>query len=182
MKPTLKKEDAKKLTGLEFIQMPDTGDETISVSYFGRPFVIVKDGTDFIPYWMSTGKGGKTNVKRGMWYPVVGMSPKWINKEGNGLIEYYGSKRLKKYAKILDEHLHFLNEEGKLNEEFNYELPILKAECMFSFLELMNTCSPNPCPAADSGNIRTTANLFLKCIHEKPYYANECPECDEFYE
>lgn len=182
MKPTLKKEEAKKLTGLDFVQMPDTGEETISVSYFGRPFVIVKDKTDFIPYWMSTGKGGKTNVRKGMWYPVVGMSFKWINKEGNGLVEYYGSERLGRYAKILDENLHFLNEDGKLNEDFNYELPILKAECMFSFLDLMNTCSPNPCPSADAGNIRITANMFLKCIHEKPYYAHEYPDCDEFYE
>jgi hypothetical protein len=182
MKPTLTKEEAKKITGLEFVQMPDTGDETVAVSYFSRPFVIVKDGTDFIPYWMSTGRGGKTNVARGKWYPVVGMSERWINKEGDGLIEYYGSKRLRKYAENLDKNLLFLNPDGSKNDSFEYELPVLKAECMTRFLELMNTRSPNPCQSHDTGNIRITVNMFLKCIHEKRYYMNEYPVCDEFYE
>lgn len=171
MKPTLTNRKSIEIVGLELLDFRDTDGFTSIISYCGRPFVVIKDGTDFIPYWMSTGRGGKRNVKCGKWYPVVGMSPKWINKyDDDSLNSYYGSERLAKYAKILDEKLRCLNSKGNPNRRFGFKIPVLKAEFLEHFLELLNTCSPKPLMFSYSGDVRVTADLFLRTIGERPYF------------
>jgi hypothetical protein len=57
-----------------------------------------------IPFYLSSGLGGKTNVPPGKWYPFFGVGPDgWLNKTTEDQIRnYYHSNQLKSIALKLD--------------------------------------------------------------------------------
>lgn len=74
----------------------------------GRKIVIKSVNGILVPFYLSTGAGGKKNVPAGKWYPFFGVdlnAPKgpWINKTSEAEIaRYYDSPELKKAAQELD--------------------------------------------------------------------------------
>lgn len=60
-----------------------------------------------VPYYLSTGEGGKKSVATGKWYPFFGVGKdKWINKGSEKNInEFYGSPSLKAKADELNNSL-----------------------------------------------------------------------------
>ena len=57
-----------------------------------------------IPFYISTGAGGKVETTVGKWYPVIGIGKQgWINKgSGAELADYYGIPELREAAENLD--------------------------------------------------------------------------------
>lgn len=77
-----------------------------AVEYGDRPIVIAKIGNARIPFYQSTGRGGKANTPAGKWYAYFGHGPKdgWFNKGDERQINsYYGSPLLRKIANILND-------------------------------------------------------------------------------
>jgi hypothetical protein len=69
----------------------------------GRRIVLVDMGNINLPFYCSTGDGGKENVEAGKWYPIFGITPTWFNKTTEYAInDYYGSSKAKDIAKKLD--------------------------------------------------------------------------------
>jgi hypothetical protein len=80
-------------------------------SYFftnGRVITLVDiDGTK-IPFYISTGQGGKQQVPTGKWYPFFGFGPgdAWFNKGSvQDILDFYGSPKLKAAAEMLDQSI-----------------------------------------------------------------------------
>ena len=75
----------------------------ISYSH-GRYFTVVNINGINVPFYKSSGLGGKKNVEAGKWYPFFGMSKKgWLNKTTEDEInKYYNSQVLKLIANKLD--------------------------------------------------------------------------------
>ena len=50
-----------------------------------------------MPFYLSTGKGGKKDVTSGKWYPIFGIGQDgWLNKlSGTEINNYYGNFRCK---------------------------------------------------------------------------------------
>jgi hypothetical protein len=70
----------------------------------GRKIVMKSINGVLVPFYLSTGEGGKKTVPAGKWYPFFGVSEKgWINKLSEADIrDYYGSPEFKKAAEELD--------------------------------------------------------------------------------
>ena len=83
---------------------------TADIIRFGVPgderLVVVRNinGVN-VPFYLSTGKGGKTDVPAGKWYPFFGIgSDGWINKTGGEkMVNYQGSEALRQAAQQLDQ-------------------------------------------------------------------------------
>jgi DNA polymerase III epsilon subunit-like protein/8-oxo-dGTP pyrophosphatase MutT (NUDIX family) len=76
------------------------------IDYAGRKMVIVDVNGVKVPFYLSTGDGGKKNVPPGKWYPFLGVgSDNWINKDGQKMTDYYGSPELKAQAEWLDANI-----------------------------------------------------------------------------
>lgn len=172
MKPLLAIPEARKITGLDFECFKTSFGPSVLIDYCQRPFVCVKDSKNHIlPFWMSTGRGKKKNVSKGRWYPVVGMSPRWINKyDQDAINSYYGSEKLRHIAHILDERLVCLHLDGSRNFGFEYEIPVLEMKFLCAFIDLMNTNSPHPC-IDSSCDVTITVDTFLESIGEKKYFS-----------
>ena len=81
----------------------------------GRKIVVVNiNGVD-VPFYLSTGKGGKYNVESGKWYPFFGIDPYgWFNKGSQTQInDYYGSPKLKLVAEALDKKWGDIRDDSK---------------------------------------------------------------------
>jgi hypothetical protein len=50
------------------------------VNYYHRNIVVVNINGVHMPFYMSTGLGGKENVQPGLWYPFFGIKDGWLNK------------------------------------------------------------------------------------------------------
>jgi hypothetical protein len=74
------------------------------INFGGRMMVLVRMGGRKIPFYLSTGKGGKADVPDGKWYPFFGIGADgWINKTGGkDMTTYYGSEALRQKAEELD--------------------------------------------------------------------------------
>lgn len=71
----------------------------------GRKVVVVNVNGQDVPFYLSTGSGGKKGVEAGKWYPFFGLGPDdgWINKTSEAEInDYYGSPELRAMAEWLD--------------------------------------------------------------------------------
>jgi hypothetical protein len=77
------------------------------INYAGRMIVLkVVNGVQ-VPFYLSTGSGGKADVLSGKWYPFFGIGEDgWINKlSGKEINNYYGSETLAHAAAELDSTL-----------------------------------------------------------------------------
>lgn len=77
-----------------------------------RKIVLIDMGTIKLPFYCSSGEGGKENVAAGKWYPIFGIGPAgWFNKLGQDDINnYYGSDKAKSVSQKLDSVLGDLND------------------------------------------------------------------------
>jgi len=108
-----------KATGLKFVEFPNPfhvahggrlkGDSagapsSILAKYSYRHIALININGVNMPFYQSTGEGGKENVAAGKWYPFFGIgSDGWLNKgQQNQIIDYYGSPQLKAVASKLD--------------------------------------------------------------------------------
>ena len=74
------------------------------IDYSGRKIVLVNINGVQVPFYLSTGSGGKKDVPAGKWYPFFGIGADgWINKTGGKeMAGYYGSEVLRNTAAMLD--------------------------------------------------------------------------------
>lgn len=74
------------------------------VDYGGRKIVVADVNGVKVPFYLSSGFGGKTNVPSGKWYPFFGIgSDGWINKTSQeDIANYYGDEDLKRVSQTLD--------------------------------------------------------------------------------
>jgi hypothetical protein len=73
----------------------------------GRYTVVVNMGGFTVPFYVSTGLGGKETVEIDKWYPFFGIGEDgWINKSNEKEINnYYGSSKLRQVAQTLNSTL-----------------------------------------------------------------------------
>lgn len=74
------------------------------IDYSGRIICVVDINGFKMPFYISTGKGGKKNVPTGKWYPIFGIaSDGWLNKTTEKeILNYYNSPVLRQIAEALD--------------------------------------------------------------------------------
>ena len=93
--------------GIKFVPLTAQGDLVVDIA--GRPIVVVDmGGGRSMPFYVSTGGGGKAGVPVGQWYPFFGIHPTgWFNKGWTEaqINEYYGSAALRRVAQSLDRNL-----------------------------------------------------------------------------
>ena len=73
----------------------------------GRAIVMVKVGNKKLPFYISTGSAGKTDVPTGKWEFFGGIrSDGWFRKRGpDEIISHYGSAELRQIANALDNNI-----------------------------------------------------------------------------
>ena len=81
----------------------DQEGESGAVEFAGRVIVLRNVNGVQVPFYLSTGEGGKTNVPSGKWYPFFGVADGWLNKMGSRMADYYGRSDLATVARHLDE-------------------------------------------------------------------------------
>jgi hypothetical protein len=94
------------ITGAESagIKLVQLGNDKI-VQIAGRPIVVVDVGGRTVPFYVSTGGGGKAGVPTGKWYPFFGIGKNgFFNKgwEEAQINSYYGNPTLAHVAQTLD--------------------------------------------------------------------------------
>ena len=74
------------------------------VDMAGRKVVVIDINGFHMPFYLSTGHGGKVDVTSGKWYPIFGIGQDgWLNKlSGTEINDYYGSPVLKQISEALD--------------------------------------------------------------------------------
>lgn len=70
----------------------------------GRKIVVLDINGFHMPFYLSTGHGGKADVASGKWYPIFGVgSDNWLNKlSGTEINDYYGSPIFRQISEALD--------------------------------------------------------------------------------
>ena len=97
--------------GIKLIPIQPNNDATGNPIYIhdnsGRYTVAVDMGGISVPFYVSTGLGGKASVAVDKWYPFFGIGPDgWINKGSEEIInDFYGSNKLKRVAQVLNNTL-----------------------------------------------------------------------------
>lgn len=90
------------LCQIPFIDKNGSGTNNI-INYYHRNIVVVNINDVHVPFYMSTGLGGKENVQSGLWYPFFGIADGWINKGTQDQInQFYGSPILQVIAEQLN--------------------------------------------------------------------------------
>lgn len=77
------------------------------IDFSTRKVVVINVDGRNVPFYLSTGSGGKVDVTSGKWYPIFGISKDgWFNKlSGKEINDYYGSEVLKGIAESLDKKI-----------------------------------------------------------------------------
>ena len=109
----------------------------------GRYFVVVNMNGINIPFYMSSGLGGKKSVQSGKWYPFFGVSEQgWLNKTTEEEINnYYNSPELKAISEALDNI--YPGSEYGISKDDVFIRPIGKGETVaqgnfYNFKEVIN--------------------------------------------
>jgi len=99
--------ETKNVTLVPFGMHPAYNRPVYIYEYASRWTVVVNRNNLSLPFYWSTGLGGKENVPAEKWYPFFGIGPDgWLNKGTEAMIlEYYGSNLLKNIAQALNTHL-----------------------------------------------------------------------------
>ena len=117
-----------------------------------------------IPYYISTGGGGKASVPTGKWYPVFGIhSSGWLNKGTEESInKFYGSKELARGAEILNKYL------GDLRSVED-KIPLMKPD---GYLIINKNVKPRSWHEVDSNvtEFKKRINAVLVQIGDAPHY------------
>lgn len=107
------------------------GQNTPMIDWGGRKIVMVDINGVKVPFYLSTGLGGKTDVPSGKWYPFFGIDPDgWMNKT-EGIADYYNSPELKSVAESLDRKYGDIRESGQgLKIEHNFRMNFSQIQAM----------------------------------------------------
>lgn len=112
-----------KRDGIQMVKITGPNGEEIETPVFnlrGRPMVLINVNGVRIPFYISSGKGGKKNVPVGEWYPIFGIGADgWFNKGFEDEINnYYDSPELREVAEWLNNNIGDIRKEDmpKLNE------------------------------------------------------------------
>ena len=93
--------------GIKFKALTAQDDFVVNIA--GRPIVVIDmGGGRSMPFYVSTGGGGKAGVPTGQWYPFFGIhSSGWFNKGWSEaqINDYYGSAAMRRVAQSLDKNL-----------------------------------------------------------------------------
>jgi len=83
-----------------------------------RPHVLAWVRGTQVPFYISTGLGGKASVESGKWYPHFGQGKDgWLNKAGESAInEHYGSRHLKAVADWLNTNVGDVRDDHRIPE------------------------------------------------------------------
>lgn len=91
------------------VKMPVNETMSSIANIAGRPIVLVNINGVSVPFYASTGSGGKSNVPTNSWYPIFGISHQngWFNKgfTEEQINDMYGSPELKAVADFLNKNL-----------------------------------------------------------------------------
>ena len=91
------------LCQIPFINAKGESGTNNMINYYHRNIVIVNINGVHVPFYMSTGLGGKENVQPGLWYPFFGIKDGWLNKGTQEQINsFYGSPILQAIAEQLN--------------------------------------------------------------------------------
>jgi len=88
------------------VKLLPLGNQTKIVQISGRPIVVADVGGIPIPFYVSTGRGGKASVASNQWYPFWGIgSDGWFNKGTEDMIRsQYNNPKLQNIANILNKN------------------------------------------------------------------------------
>ena len=89
------------------VKLLPLGNQTKIVQISGRPIVVADVGGIPIPFYVSTGRGGKASVASNQWYPFWGIGPDgWFNKGTEDMIRsQYNNPKLQNIANALNKNL-----------------------------------------------------------------------------
>jgi len=115
---------------VNFIDMPYRSSSRVPIKFSkliensGRATVLADINGIRVPFYISTGDGGKENVAVGKWYTFFGENEKgWMNKgQQDEINSSYGSKKLAAIEKWLDINLNFLKNNNPLGDPNFYPL------------------------------------------------------------
>ena len=88
------------------VKLLPLGNQTKIVQISGRPIVVADVGGIPIPFYVSTGRGGKASVASNQWYPFWGIGPDgWFNKGTEDMIRsQYNNPKLQNIANALNKN------------------------------------------------------------------------------
>jgi len=117
-----------------------------------------------VPYYISTGQGGKASVPTGKWYPVFGVhSSGWLNKGGEDSInKFYGSKMLALNAGRLNNAL------GDLSS-VEEQIPLMK-KTGFAIINKDLQPMGHAEVSANPDEFKKRVNAFLAKLGSEPFY------------
>lgn len=91
------------LCQIPFINAKGESGTNNMINYYYRNIIVVNINGVHMPFYMSTGLGGKENVQPGLWYPFFGIKDGWLNKGTQEQINsFYGSPVLQAIAEQLN--------------------------------------------------------------------------------
>ena len=124
-----------------------------------------------VPYYISTGSGGKASVPTGKWYPVFGVhSSGWLNKGGEDSInKFYGSKMLALNANRLNNAL------GDLSS-VEAQIPFMKKTGIAIINKDLQPMGHSEV-SANPDEFKKRVNAFLAKLGSEPFYkVNSSPQ------
>jgi len=160
---------AEKMSGLVDIPaFTATGTSKI-VNTGDRIMAVVDVGGVYVPYYISTGEGGKASVPTGKWYPVFGRHTSgWLNKGGeNSINQFYGSKMLELHAKRLN------NSVGNILDDMT--VPAMKKAGDAVINKDMQPMSHSEANGNPKEFMKRINNVLVK-IGSKPFYKDGIAE------
>jgi hypothetical protein len=92
---------------IKFQDIPTADGSSKIVSISQRPMVVAEVNGVNVPFYVSTGAGGKENVAVGQWYPIMGIGEDgWFNKGGSeaDINNYYNNEDLRRVAEFLNKN------------------------------------------------------------------------------
>lgn len=169
---------AKELVDNHLIDIPAKGLTTGNlynvpmIEYVRRKIVLVDINGMKIPFYLSTGMGGKKNVEAFKWYPFWGIDPidGWINKTNEREINnFYGSLLLKAIAEALNNKY----ENGPLPDE----IPLVDEDYDPMYDAINETTGFTPKTEVEekgtSQPVRDRYNKIIPLLHESIGYIEE---------
>jgi chromosome segregation ATPase len=132
-----------------------------------RRYVLVDIDGVTVPFYRSSGLGGKAETKAGSWYPFFGreIEEGWINKtNGKDMSVYYGSAKWEKVGKWLDET--YQTDRHPLGDFDNTNADI-------RFNQFLKTYDVTP-TTSSSGTMTVYENInkMLRLMGEEPFFSN----------
>lgn len=158
-----------KATGLKFVPF---NEGSLIVNYEDRMLVLVDINGIHIPFYISTGRGGKEKVASGKWYPIFGIeSGGWINKgDQDSINAYYGNPLLKAVAQKLDSNL------GDLRDTSTDVIPTMWFKKNYAIINRDLSPASNKDVAAVWKNINATLNRLGTPMSADPKTATSPPK------